>query len=298
MTIKQGVTRDNVSAGAVPREALAAQARRLRTEGLSVAQIRERLGVGKYAIEKWTVDIPIPEWTRRPNAKDDLREQATALREAGATVNEIAARLGVATSTAWTWVKHLPLNPDPELAEKRRRHSKVMTDARWSRHNRERDVAHEAAKTNAAAQVGALSDREVRLIGAAIYWCEGGKSKPWRREERLSFINSDPDIIRLFLRYLVLSGVPREMLTVRLSIHETADVVAATDWWSRQIDIPVAQFRPATLKKHKPATIRHNLGNDYHGCLIVYVRQSRLLYWEVEGIMRGLAEHGRGLQFP
>lgn len=82
------------------------EARRLRAEeGLSIAQIQKRLGVTKYRLSGWLRGVPAPEWTRRPNAKDELRARAVRLRREGWSVNDIAAELGVAKSTAWEWTK-------------------------------------------------------------------------------------------------------------------------------------------------------------------------------------------------
>ena len=65
-----------------------------------------------------------------------------------------------------------------------------------------------------------LSDREVVLLGAIAYWCEGAKSKPYRRDERVDFINSDPGLIRLFLAFLDLAEIRPQQLRYRLHIHE------------------------------------------------------------------------------
>ena len=50
---------------------------------------------------------PPPEWTRRPNAKDDLRARARELRAQGLDYEEIAAALGVAKSSVSLWVRDL-----------------------------------------------------------------------------------------------------------------------------------------------------------------------------------------------
>lgn len=75
--------------------------------------------------------------------------------------------------------------------------------------------------------VGPLTPRELFLVGVALYWAEGSKSKPWRRLHRLQLINSDEGVIRLFLTWLARLGVDRQRLGFRLHIHETADVEAA-----------------------------------------------------------------------
>ncbi len=105
----------------------------------------------------------------------------------------------------------------------------------------------------------------------------------------LQFINSDPRLILLFLRYVELLGVSRDALTYRLSIHESADTAAATEWWADVVGVPAEHFRRATVKKHKPSTVRRNVGETYRGCLIIYVPRSSRLYWEVEGVVRGIA---------
>jgi hypothetical protein len=40
---------------------------------------------------------PPPDWTRRPNAKDELRARARELRTQGMSYGEIAGTLGIAT---------------------------------------------------------------------------------------------------------------------------------------------------------------------------------------------------------
>jgi transcriptional regulator with XRE-family HTH domain len=51
-----------------------ARALRLRTvDGLSARQIGERLGVPARTVARWVHGLPVPEWTKRPNAKDGLR---------------------------------------------------------------------------------------------------------------------------------------------------------------------------------------------------------------------------------
>lgn len=277
----------NVTVVVDPRRA---EARRLRvTERLSVAELCQRLGVGRVQLTGWLDGIPLPPWTRRPNAKDDLRERAVRLRADGWPVQRIAAELGVAKSTAYQWVRHLPLGGDPEQAERRRAHAKLMTDARWDNHRRDRDGRQAAAHADAVAAVGRLSDRDVLLLGAAIYWCEGTKSKPWRREDRLTFINSDVGLLAIFIRFLEVHGIDRTVPSYRVTIHETADAEAAGRWWAEQLGLPSDRFRRPTLKRHVPRTIRRNAGDDYHGCLVVAVPRSRELYWKVEGVMLALA---------
>lgn len=263
----------------------AAQARRMRADGLSAAQIQRGSGG--------------PAARGRSRLREERYEAALALRRDGWSVNDIARELGIAKSTAWLWVKHLPLDADSERAARKRAHSKLMTDARWAAHREERDARRAATHDDAGEWVGVLSHRELILLGAAVYWCEGSKSKPWRpQDERLMFVNSDPRLIELYLRFLEAMGVPRESLTYRVSIHETAEPVRATRWWADRIKVDVERFKRATIKRHAPVTNRHNTGEHYHGCLVIVVPKSRELYWRVEGIVQALVGVGDSAPAP
>jgi Homeodomain-like domain len=145
---------------------LAAEARRLRIEEeLSIREIRERLGIGKDLFYELLRGVPPPEWTRRPNAKDDVRARAVEMRGDGLTVNDIALELGVSKSTAHRWVSHLPLDPDTERARKKREHSKPMTDARWGEYRVARDQLEAGIHDKAARWVGRLKERDLMLAG-------------------------------------------------------------------------------------------------------------------------------------
>ncbi|KXK59133.1 resolvase [Micromonospora rosaria] len=275
---------------------LAAEVRRLRTEEkLSVRQIRERTALGRNRVYELLRGLPPPDWTRRPNARDDLRAEAVALRERGHSVPEIAAQLGVSRSAAYQWVRHLPLDPEAPAAERRRERARRMAEARWAAHREARDAARAAVHDRAARVVDPLGERDFLLLGAALYWCEGTKSKPWRRDDRIQFVNSDPGLLALFLRFLEVCGVERGEVTYRVSIHETADAEAATRWWSQRLGLSPGRGQPPSLKRHRPATRRRNTGDEYHGCLVITVPRSRELYWRIEGMIAGLFQIAGGV---
>ncbi|MFF5215517.1 helix-turn-helix domain-containing protein [Micromonospora sp. NPDC000442] len=271
----------------------ATEVRRLRTEEqLSVREIRARTGLGRNRIYEMLRGVPAPDRVRRPRAKDDLRAEAVALRSTGHPVPEIARRLGVSRSTAYLWVRHIPLERDPEEERQRRRaHSKLMTDAQWDEHRQARDAARAATVDAAAAWVKSLRYRDLVLVGAALYWAEGSKAKPWRPHDcRVRFVNSDPALIALFIEFVEALGERREALRYRVAIHESADAAQAVGWWAEQIGVSAEAFQPSTIKRHRPTTVRRNTGEAYRGCLSVEVPRSRRLYWKIEGIMKGMAD--------
>jgi hypothetical protein len=73
-----------------------------------------------------------------------------------------------------------------------------------------------------------------------------------------------------------------------LSIHESADVEAATRYWAEVVGAAPSDFGKPSLKRHNPKTVRKNTGEAYVGCLVVRVLQGRQLYQQIEGIWRGI----------
>jgi hypothetical protein len=250
----------------------------LRLAGKSVREIKDTLGpVGKRTLSAALKGTPSAEWTHRPNAKDDLREQARELRTQGLSYNEIVAQLGVAKSSVSLWVRDIPCPERFAYVHNERRQEGLRN------FNEARSARHVAETETASAEVGELTDREVLIAGAIAYWCEGAKNKPNRKVNRVVFINSDPELITFFLRFLDVAGVNRDDLVFRVHIHENADANAAQQFWLKVTGTRSSQFRSPTLKHHNPKTHRTNVGENYHGCLRVDVRRSAALYRRIEG---------------
>lgn len=265
----------------------------MRLAGKSRSQIKEALGLrsGGTALSRWLKDIPPPEWTKRPNAKDDLRALAVQMRLEGKSYRQILETLPlpVAKSSLSLWLRDVPLTDEQTRLLKLRQWEAVSKRAQSVRAQRIR--RQEATMSRARAQVQALAESELFVAGLAAYWAEGSKARPWRAGgESVTFINSDPDMIRLFLAWLELLGIGRDRLVCNLSIHKSGDVAGATEFWSDLVGIPASQFRKPSLKRHNPRTVRHNTGETYRGCLVIYVRRSTEFYRQVAGWWAGLID--------
>ncbi|NWF28101.1 hypothetical protein HW130_17820 [Streptomyces sp. PKU-EA00015] len=266
-------------------EALRTQAIALRREGLSLRQIRDRLRIDNNdLLHRLVKGEPPPEWTKRPNAKDDLRARARELRLQGMTYDQIQVELGCSKSSISLWVRDLP---KPERKRSREEASAIARRG-WEVTLRRREAERRETKSRAALDIGALSERELLLVGAALYWAEGTKDKPYARRERVTFVNSDPRMIQVFIAWLDLVGIERERLRFHVMIHESADVTAAEQYWANLIGAYPAAFGKTTLKRHNPTTVRKNTGEDYRGCLVIHVQRSADLYRRIEGWWCGI----------
>jgi hypothetical protein len=265
------------------RELLRERAVTLRRQGKSLRQIRELLGpMSNSTLHAALRGEPPPEWTRRPNAKDSLRAKARELRDQGLPYDQIASALGVSKSSISLWVRDLPVPERLSYAECKRR-SAEGASRYWAAERPARAARRAAVRDLAAAQIGELTQRELLIAGAIAYWCEGSKSKPHRRSDRVVFINSDPALIRFFLHFLDAAGTPRTDLSFRIYIHENADMASAQKFWLEVTGASPDRFRTPTMKRHNPKTVRKNIGEDYRGCLRIDVNRSADLYRKIEG---------------
>jgi hypothetical protein len=271
-------------------DALRERAIALRRAGLSRRQIRDQLHVHNNDILNRLLDgEPAPAWTKRPRAKDDLREKARELRLRGLTYDQIQLELGCSKSSISLWVRDLP------KPERRRTPEEASAIAKrgWEATLKRREEERQQVKQDAANRVGALSDRELFLVGVGLYWAEGSKAKPHRPQERVDFVNSDPGMIQVFLAWLDLLGVQHERVRFCVMIHESADVAGAERYWSELIGAEASAFNKTVLKKHNPKTVRKNTGENYRGCLVVRVRQGSDLYRRIEGAWCGIVLSAR-----
>ena len=259
------------------------QAVALRRAGKSVRQIKQILGpIGNRTLHDALRGEPPPEWTHRPNAKDDLRARARDLRLQGMGYEEIVAQLDVSKSSVSLWVRDLPRPPRVASEECARRTAERMRRY-WAAERPLRAARRAAASAAAAATIGDITDREILIAGAVAYWCEGAKNKPYRRVDRVTFANSDPELISFFLLFLDTVGIPRSDLAFQLQIHETADVGSAERFWLDLTGAQPEQFCKTFLKRDNPTTTRKNTSDTYHGCVRVDVRRSCELYRKIEG---------------
>lgn len=269
----------------------------LRRAGNSRRQIKEILGIGSnQTLNDALKGEPPPEWTLRPNAKDDIRAEARALRASGMTYDEIAAKLDVSKSSVSLWVRDMARPARRSPLESRQRSAEGVRRY-WERERPIREARREAVRASAAVDIGELSEREILIAGAIAYWCEGTKSRGPKYDAHVAFINSDANLIRFFLLFLATAGISHDRIIFRVSIHEGAGVLAAQRYWQDVTRASPARFRKPTLKRHKPKTIRRNIGAAYHGCLRIDVLGSADLYHRIEGWVRA-ATSFEGVRWP
>lgn len=216
--------------------------------------------------------------------KTNLKEKAINLRKQGLTYSEILRQVPVAKSTLSLWLRSVGLS---KKQEQKLTKKKLVAARRGGARKREiriaktRGIFQEVAK-----DIKSLSERELFLIGVALYWAEGHKEKENRPGSGVQFSNSDFKMIRLFLNWLVFTcQISRERISFNLFIHRNSEnrISKVLDFWVHETGFPITSFQKIYYKKHNPKTKRKNIGDLYYGVLRVRVSKSSDLVRRIAG---------------
>ncbi len=92
---------------------------------------------------------------------------------------------------------------------------------------------------------GNLSDEEkkLKIAGVMLYWAEGAKFNSSYGSTSIDFANSNPKMIKLFLKFLRrICGVNEERLRVSLYCYANQDIKNLNKYWYELTKIPSNQF--------------------------------------------------------
>lgn len=161
------------------------------------------------------------------------RQRARELRARSWTLQEIASELGVSKASVSTWVRDVHFEPRP------RNRGHPAGPKHPMRLKKEAEL--ERCRHEAELWVGELVDDELALemFALALYAGEGGKT-----DGCIVFANSDPVLVRLFLRWLrARFAIDESRLRMGLYLHADLDLDAAVRHWSEATGIPSTQFQ-------------------------------------------------------
>ena len=121
------------------------------------------------------------------------------------------------------------------------------------------------------------------------------KQKPYNSSQPLVFSNSDPLMIKLFLKWLrEIIKVAEQGIRFELYIHESSRirVPLVIDYWRKIIGNKTYNM-PTYYKKDKIRSLRRNTGENYYGVLRIRVRRSTDMNRRVTGWIDGVCKNSR-----
>ena len=215
---------------------------------------------------------------------------AIKLRKAGKSYSEILKYVHVAKSTLALWLKEVGLSVPQKQRLTQKRLDAVKRGGEAKRQQR-LDITKKLM-SEAAAQIGKVSKRELFLIGVVLYWAEGSKQKAHNPSERVTFSNSDPEMIKVFLRWLHAVGVKEHGISFSIYLHETSlhRIEEVKEYWSKTLKLSINRFEKIYNKPSSGKSFRRNIGIGYYGQIRISIAKSTNLNRRIDGWVMGISK--------
>lgn len=180
----------------------------------------------------------------KPKTSNQEIAEIIRLRKSGLSLDSIHKIIPRGKTTIFNYIKDV----------------KVDFDLRKTGSTRKAKRDWEESETIANNLVGDISFSSEILILASLYWGEGNKGE-------LSLINSDPDLVRIYVNCLRKLGVKNEDLLVSVRIYEDLIPKIVKSFWAKTLDIDVGLIKSVNVLHGK------KLGKLKYGMCRVRVRK-------------------------
>ncbi len=221
--------------------------------------------------------------------KPDLKTRAIRFRKQGLSYSEILKEVPVAKSTLSLWLRHVRLQPE----QKTRLREKMKTGQPYGARAQKKKRLKRTKKIiiKAKKEIGNISNKNLFYMGAMLYWAEGSKQKRHNPSQRVTFSNSDPQMIRFHIKWLTdCLNIDIQDIDFEIYSHENIrerekDIVK---YWGLITGFSLSKFDRIYYKRDKKKKYRKNQGKNYNGLLRVKVRKSTDLNRKITGWIEGI----------
>jgi transcriptional regulator with XRE-family HTH domain len=191
------------------------------------------------------------------------KQKALIMRRQGMSYSQIKEKLGVSKSTLSGWLYSMP------LSEKRIRELQADSPIRIERYRNTMRAKREKKFTEAyqkmSHKIKKLSSRELFLAGLFLYWAEGSKTT----NAAIGLTNTNPNMLKFYIRWLKSFGVKRDQLRVSLHLYSDMNIKKQEKYWSKELSIPLSQFRKSYIKDTKLSSITYHNGFGQGTCSVI-----------------------------
>jgi len=179
-----------------------------------------------------------------------LKNKALNLRLHGYSYGEIHQKLNIPKSTLSTWFAglKLPQKTWNKIYQKGRAKSIKYIIERNKRQTHLAIKRAIAIQKKAQAEIKNLSKHDLFVLGIILYWAEGYK-RPTVRNGKIktfhpvSFTNSDPYLIQLFLRFIrEVCKIPEEKIHLSIRAYKHQNLKEIQNFWIRTTNIKKENF--------------------------------------------------------
>lgn len=221
--------------------------------------------------------------------ENNQKNLAIHLRKSGLTYSAILKKVPIAKSTLSSWLGSVNLTKRQQQKLTAKKLSAIKKGGEAKHQQRLRLL--EKIDQETALDVKELGARHLWLAGIMLYWAEGTKERENRIGQATTFNNSDPRMIKLFVKWLVdVVKIKKVDLNFSLYIHSSADIEKSRSFWSEIVACDKDKI-PVYFKRPKHSTNRKNINENYHGLLRVAVRKSSVLNRKIAAWVKHICQY-------
>ncbi|MEK7579805.1 MAG: hypothetical protein AAB469_01270 [Patescibacteria group bacterium] len=174
-------------------------------------------------------------------------QTALALRLEGKTYGEIRSIFGIPKSTLSVWFSKLKVGKKAQkILESKRKNGyfKLVEFNKIRTLNIKEE--NETIRKDYESKISRLSNRELMILGAALYWGEGYKNFKLKKGyyPYVCFGNSDPLMVKVFISFLErILKIDRDEIKCQIMIYPSINPSEALKYWQNTTKIPIENFR-------------------------------------------------------
>jgi transposase-like protein len=192
----------------------------------------------------------------------EIKERAIQFRKKGHSLSELALKFKISKSTLSEWMKVVTLSSSALQRLKKKQilgQYKTILLRKKKRLDRNNKIF---LKTKTSLHKFRVDKTNVKVLCALLYYCEGVKGT----DKLVTFINSDPTLIKLFLfLFRKAFNINESKFRIIMHLHDYHNEKVQKKFWSELTKIPINQFYKTYRKPHSKKRIR----NNYPGCVSI-----------------------------
>ena len=197
-------------------------------------------------------------------AKRKDKQKAIIMRQKGMSYSQIKDELNVSKSTLSSWLHGMP------LSEKRIKELRDNNPIRIERYRNTMRAKKEARLNEVykkvSKDINKFSKRDLFLAGLFLYWGEGTKASNCS----VVLTNTNPAMLKFFIKWLKLFDIKNKDLKVKLHLYSDMNVKKSLNFWSKELKIPINQFRKSYIKKTNLKSITYKNGFGKGTCCVMF----------------------------
>ena len=220
------------------------------------------------------------------------------LRMKGFSYNEISVKLNIPKSTLRSWFAGMVLSKEAH----KRLSSRIKAGSLYliKRNKMQTHYARQRAdaiRNAAALEVPKIDKKTLLIVGAVLYWAEGYKRLQVKQgrtitAHTISFVNSDPEMIRAFVRFAAeVIDVPLDRIRITMRLYDHINEKSALEYWSKITGVSKEFFRKTTNMVSLASQRKRPFNRLPYGTVQIEIAQTEKFYkimgW-IEGVKKQL----------